>query len=440
MKEHRISFLLEQRLRGQLTDSEAEELLVILQQAEYNEFVTEALQLLAASEQTEMTIDAATLQSRVNEITAIDRVSGITEINRGSAVTGTDIVGGITEIDRVNEISEITSVNETTEIDKNSGVTSPIRRVQRTWFRYAAAVIILLGAGTYVWLNIAERPSAVADKHADQPKDFPSGGNRATLTLADGSSIVLDDAANGALAQQGGTQVLKLNAGQLAYSRSKETPSSTILYNTISTPRGGQYQIVLPDGSKVWLNAASSLRFPISFTGMAREVEVTGEAYFEVAENKDQPFSVRMGDAVVQVLGTDFNINAYHDEPVIKTTLLSGSIKVIKKENEQVMLPGQQALLNKEHNRIKIINNVDLEEVIAWKNGFFIMNNADVATIMRQVSRWYDVDIRYEGEIPKMRLGGNLSRNVNLSEMLKILKVYNVGSRIEGNTIIITEN
>jgi transmembrane sensor len=237
---------------------------------------------------------------------------------------------------------------------------------------------------------------------------------------------------------QGQTQVSKKNDGLLAYQSNSTAPVSQVLYNTISTPRGGQFEVALPDGTKVWLNAASSLRFPTAFTGKERDVELTGEAYFEVAKNKDLPFHVTSAGQVIEVLGTHFNINAYTDEKSIKTTLFEGSVRVAKNLKSAMLKPGEQSIVsNDDANTIRIADDVDADEVLAWKNGKFYFNDADVETVMRQVSRWYDVDIEYKGKSSADRFTGNFTRDLNLSKTLKLLEFTGINFKIEGRKIIV---
>ncbi len=319
---------------------------------------------------------------------------------------------------------------------------------KRTWYRVAAAasVLLLLSIGGYfIFNNLAPKQIADIEKQQQFNKnDVAPGGNKAILTLANGTQIVLDSAANGALTQQGNTKIIKLDNGQLAYNPLNQKPGE-ILYNTISTPKGGQYQIVLADGSKVWLNAASSLRFPASFSGKERKVQLTGEGYFEVAKNAAMPFRVSVNGIQVEVLGTHFDVNAYSDESTIKTTLLEGSVKI---KNEMpansgspsiLLAPGEQADFTKDHN-FKINSHANLEEVIAWKDGNFEFNNTPVTDIMRQVSRWYDVEVDYRGGQPAHKLTGKISRNVNLSQLIGMLQYTGVNMKIENKKIIIWEN
>lgn len=302
---------------------------------------------------------------------------------------------------------------------------------------WAAAVVVLVAAGGYFLLNQHPRNDFAKAKPQSVPlqNDIAPGGDKAVLTLADGSRVVLDSAANGALTRQGNVTVIKLN-GQLAYS-AEGSKATEVLYNTISTPKGGQYQLVLADGSKVWLNAASSLRFPTAFTGKERRVELTGEGYFEVAHDETKPFHVSVHNMDVEVLGTHFNINAYNDEPSIKTTLLQGRVKVKKEEKLVYLNPGQQAVINPAADNIKVDYDVDTEEVVAWKNGRFQFNSANIETIMRQAARWYDADVQYQGETSETFSGG-LPRSENISQLLKILEATGkVDFSIHGKRIIV---
>ena len=254
------------------------------------------------------------------------------------------------------------------------------------------------------------------------------------------ASRILDSAADGSLAQQGGVKVIKLG-GQLAYQQADNT--TEILWNTITTPKGGQYQLVLADGSKVWLNAASSLRFPTVFQGNERKVELTGEGYFEISSQvmagvqKKLPFIVAVGDMSVEVTGTHFNINSYGDEPSVKTTLLEGKVSVRKGENMMPLNPGQQAIISQGRDNIQVTKDVDMEEVMAWKNGRFMFNNADVETIMRQAARWYDVDVVFKGNISET-FSGNPPRSEYISKLLNVMEATGkVDFEINGRQIIV---
>jgi len=331
----------------------------------------------------------------------------------------------------------------------------------RSWpkFAVAAAIIVILLTASFFILNksSSRNQKLVKENNIRQPykNDVAPGGNKAVLMLADGSRIILDSVANGTLAQEGNVKVLKLENGQLAYQSLAQVPTSsqqTILYNAITTPRGGQYQVTLSDGSKVWLNASSSLRFPNAFVGKERVVEIEGEAYFEIKKNASMPFKVRINPrpgeqtgTEVEVLGTHFNINSYNDEPLIKTTLLEGSIKLsvtdsrLPTPDSRLLKPGQQAQLAN-NGSIKILNDVDVDHVTAWKNGLFDFNDDVVLDIMRQLSRWYDVEIFYSGNIPDGHYVGSIRRAANISEVLRILEVAGgIQFSIEGKKIVVKE-
>ncbi|HMK17090.1 MAG TPA: FecR family protein [Chitinophagaceae bacterium] len=264
--------------------------------------------------------------------------------------------------------------------------------------------------------------------------DVLPGSDKATLTLADGSTILLDEAQNGTIAQQGNSKIIKLD-GKLSYDPTNKN-SREIVYNTISTPKGGQYQLELPDGSQVWLNATSSIHFPTSFIGTERRIEITGEAYFEIAKDPNMPFIVTVNNAEVQVLGTHFNVNAYNDEDNVKTTLLEGSVRFVNDGNINILKPGQQAQLAK-NGMTKVVSDVNVDNVIAWKNGMFDFENAGIETIMRQLSRWYDVEIEYKGETDDLFIA-EMRRDIKLSDALKALELTGkVKFDIQGKKIIV---
>ncbi len=311
------------------------------------------------------------------------------------------------------------------------------KRKLRWTIRYAAAVIILCMLSVSAYFLFKPRQEDQISKTASihkEKNDVSPGRNTAMLTLANGTTINLDSAANGALTTQGNAKILNLN-GLLSYN-TVGNKSSEVVYNTISTPRGGQYQLMLADGSKVWLNAASSLRFPASFVGKERKVELLGEAYFEVAKNAAMPFKVKVHGMEVEVLGTHFNINSYDNESMVRTTLLEGSIKINKDDKSSLLKPGQQAQMN-EAGEIKIISNVDVEEAIAWKEGKFQFDKADIHAIMRQLARWYDVEVEYKGNVSS-HFGGTISRDVNLSQVLNMLHLTGeVNFKIEGKKVVV---
>ncbi len=320
------------------------------------------------------------------------------------------------------------------------------------WSRIAAAIVLLLGAGAYFYFNNTQEKQVAQTGTTEQPKnDIAPGGDKAVLTLADGSTIILDSANNGTLTQQGNTKVIKLDDGQIAYNgETAGTQQKAIQYNTLTTPRGGQYQIVLSDGSKVWLNAESSLRFPTSFSGNERNVELKGEGYFEITSMSSKsrqakiPFVVSVpppsGEGAgmeVHVLGTHFNINAYYDEEVQKTTLLEGVVQVTNGGTGTLLNPGQQAVTNRNGNLTKVVA-ADLDEAIAWKNGRFIFQGNSIQSVMRQLARWYNAEVTYEEGITNEEFVGviNRSRYENISQILEMMeRTRTVSFDINGNKI-----
>lgn len=282
----------------------------------------------------------------------------------------------------------------------------------------AACVIGLLVSASWIWFQSHLKHESVKTRSINEifNGDIAAGRSKAVLELSDGSTIILDDAKNGALAQQGNTKVIRLN-GKLSYNALSATNKA--VYNTITTPAGGSYEIVLADGSHVWLNSASSLHFPAAFVGKERKVEITGEAYFEVVKNKAMPFIVSVNGSEVHVLGTHFNVMAYSDEPSVQTTLLEGAVKFVKEHVTSILKPGQQAqLLPSGH--VKITDQVDADEVVAWKNGMFNFQGVDIGTVSRQLARWYEVEVVYDKTIDDL-FYAKIPRSSKLSEVLKLL-------------------
>jgi ferric-dicitrate binding protein FerR (iron transport regulator) len=326
-------------------------------------------------------------------------------------------------------------------------------RSMRKYYWMAAAVLLLIAGGAaFFQLNKAKTNIAQLPVEQRFRNDFSPGGDKAVLELADGSKIVLDNASNGALAQQGLTKVIKLDNGQLAYHVGKKGVETTgaiseaIRYNTISTPRGGQYQVVLPDGSKVWLNAVSSLRFPTSFTGgKERRVELTGEAYFDVTKNASMPFRVvTMGELAtrqpleIEVMGTEFDLMAYADEDRQKVTLINGAVKASSGKEQLTLKPNQQASLDKKSTGLNLTSISNIEETTAWKDGYFQFQDASIESIMRQATRWYDVEVVYDGKVNQQFIG-KVRRQVNLSTLLKILEATGwVHFRIDGKKVTVS--
>jgi len=320
-------------------------------------------------------------------------------------------------------------------------------------YQVAAVLLLLFSAGLiYRHFKQDPKPLSKTEMAKQHSQDLPPGANKATLTLSNGSQIILDSQQNGLLAEQGNTKISKQN-GQLLYASTTHEKSSIPLYNTLATPRAGQFQITLPDGTKVWLNNASSLKYPTSFTGSERSVEVTGEAYFEVAKlfmpskngeaRKKMPFIVHIINPAgskppsrVEVLGTHFNVMAYADEDATKTTLLEGSVRVINLAGQVVIKPGEQAVQKQEG--LQIVNDINVEQVVAWKDGFFNFDGAGIKEVMNQIARWYDVEVSYQGKMTTHHFDGRLQRNLPLGNLLETLEATGAHFRVEGRKIVVT--
>ncbi|WP_343668046.1 FecR domain-containing protein [Chitinophaga sp.] len=303
--------------------------------------------------------------------------------------------------------------------------------------RLAAAAAILLLAGSAFWyLGHTRKPQPL--QVATITKEITPGSNKATLTLADGTVVTLDSAGNQTIRQ--GNQSITQQNGQLLYTGQGNT--STVHYNKLSTPRGGQFQIVLPDGTKVWLNSATTLRYPTAFTGATRVVELEGQGYFEVAPNATHPFLVKVPSThrdsmEVQVLGTGFDVMAYADEATVNTTLISGSVRVKEGNTLQTLQPGQQAVMDN-INRAITVRPADIKKVTAWKNGVFVFNNTALPAILREVARWYDVEIVYAATPSPELYGGGISRNLQLSSVLRLLEASGYNHlKLEGRRVIV---
>ncbi|MEI6949717.1 FecR domain-containing protein [Paraflavisolibacter sp. H34] len=311
----------------------------------------------------------------------------------------------------------------------------PLRPQRRRWWMAAAAAVLVLG-GSALLYRLSDKtvaPPPVAEAPAQKPALAP-GGNKAVLTLADGAQVVLSGREDGEVARQGAARVVK-SGSRLAYRTAGLPKAEATLYNTLTTPRGGEYQVELPDGSRVWLNAASSVRYPTAFTGKQRMVEITGEAYFEVAKNAALPFVVRVAGSEIKVLGTHFNVMAYADEKALETTLLEGSVQFAGGGKARLLRPGQQAQLA--NGQLKVAE-VDAEEVVSWKNGMFHFENADLESVMKQLARWYDVEVVYQGSNLHDPIVGDIPRTSPLPEALKILELTSSAHfTIDGRKIIV---
>ncbi|MBB6501181.1 FecR family protein [Pedobacter cryoconitis] len=345
-------------------------------------------------------------------------------------LTSHEFTGGLDDSQKRNILNHVFSAED--HLDSSVNLSRRIYPLYRKLMT-AAVVLLTLSIGIYL-----------VSKRVDSGKiykgELSPGGNKATLTLADGTKLSLTDAVNGKLAEQSGISIRKTADGKLLYevkdpgyhhnNRRKAELSSE--FNTITTPPGGQYQVVLSDGSHVWLNSASSLKYPISFASSGRKVELTGEAYFEIAKVSNRkgrlPFIVSGKKQDVEVLGTHFNINGYDTDEFTITTLLEGSVKISKAAVfERIISPGQQARVNQ---NIKVAE-VDTTVAVAWKNGLFKFENAGISTVMDQFSRWYDVDVEYKGKIPANKFNGEIYRNMNASKALRILGFANINFRVE---------
>ncbi|THU35856.1 DUF4974 domain-containing protein [Niastella caeni] len=332
---------------------------------------------------------------------------------------------------------------------------APVSRMFPVWkVAIAATVMLMLGAGSYfLFFAKAGKKAELAKTALPVSNDVKAPeNNRAMIILENGEKVFLDSAGNGILASLDNVNVLKTANGKIVYSPVRGSVNEEAAYHTLFNPRGSKVQfLTLSDGTKVWLNNESSIKYPIVFTGNERKVEITGEAYFEVAKNAAKPFKVKKvnNDAVVQVLGTHFNMNTYDDEETIKVTLLEGSVKVGnlpagRKEEEHaagnpalvILKPGEQAVLGANSPFI-IDHSPNLEQVMAWKNGMFVMEKSGIGSILKQIARWYDVDVVYENGVPEGTLSGEVPRDLTLSHVLKLLEYSGVNAIIDGKRIIV---
>jgi transmembrane sensor len=307
---------------------------------------------------------------------------------------------------------------------------SLVRRIAG-WSTAAAAIIAagIIGV-THKTSRLSPPAQLMANVHP-----VPPGRNTATLTLANGQRLLLDNAAKD-IGRQGNAEVVKLDSRSLAYSVKAGNAAGPMAYNVLTTPRAGQYQVILPDGSHAWLNNLSSLRYPTTFRGKNRRVELTGEAYFEIAKDGSKPFIVGVNGEDVEVLGTSFNIMAYIDEESTQTTLVSGTVRVKAGQSAVTLRPDEQAKGSKAGD-LKILEDVPSQDIISWKDGFFYFGRASFTEVMRQLSRWYDVDVRYEGPVPDLEFGGKIDRSLPLNDLLNFLDKNKVHLRLEGRTLVV---
>lgn len=304
-----------------------------------------------------------------------------------------------------------------------------VRKPQRLWqYTVAASIVIAIGAGIYFYQNSITQKNK--SEVVAQKQDIMPGSNKATLTLGNGKIIELGKAGDDTTIN-GGTKILRKD-GQIIYK--PDTTENVVVYNTLTVPRKGQYKLILPDGSKVWLNSESSIKYPVSFPGKERRVFVTGETFFEVAKDKTKPFRVVAGDVTVEALGTQFNVNAYTNEPFFSATLIEGSIRVSKGSAVKILKPSQQAQMT--NTEFQIVD-TDNDDAIAWKNNQFKFTNTSIDEIMRQIARWYDADIVYQDKVT-LHLNAIIERDVPVSKLLSILEATNeVHFKIDGKKIIV---
>ncbi len=324
-----------------------------------------------------------------------------------------------------------------------TGNQSPtIKLYRRTWFQVAATLLVFLAVGLIFFNRQFSQPVASKRyvKHKNTNIILP-GSAKATLTTANGEMLVLEQAANGLIAKSGNMKVFKTHNGQVIYNLKDQKPLSPVQqvsYNTLTTPKGGEYQVVLADGTKIWLNAASSITYPTAFNTKERRVKLSGEAYFEVAKDARKPFFVNTANGQIRVLGTHFNISAYLDDEVTSTTLLEGAVQVTKNQSSSLLKPGQQASISRGSDYIRVAK-ANIEEVMAWKNGYFIFNEDNIGGIMKKVARWYDVGVQYHGPVDDQKFGGTFHRSKSITELLHYLeKIGNIHFSITGRRITVT--
>ncbi|MET0464274.1 MAG: FecR domain-containing protein [Chitinophagaceae bacterium] len=323
--------------------------------------------------------------------------------------------------------------------DKDPTPVVALRTSRKKWWGVAAVFLLLIGgAGTYLAMRSTGSPTPVLSDNGFYKNDVAPGTNTATLQLADGRIVDLADSIQPGF-QQGDASVQKENNGTLIYNAggADQHNSGSVAYNTISTPNGGEFNVVLADGSRVWLNAASSLRFPTAFNGNERNVVLTGEAYFEIAKDARKPFTVTANGTTTRVLGTHFNIKAYNDEQDVITTLVEGSVRIESDHQQKNLVPGQQALIRNDAKSI-VVSTADVDDAIAWKNGYFTFRNENIKDIMRRISRWYDISVTYEAGVDANAFGGTFSRSKSLKQLLKSLEMTNtIHFKIDGKNVTV---
>jgi hypothetical protein len=346
------------------------------------------------------------------------------------------------QLSRENQLSENEDFEHLSdELWQNTLEAANLQSSKKRFIRYwpaaaiAASISIFLLAGIHFFTGREQRMATTAGHYTLPSHEILPGGNKAILILANGKQLSLADAKKGQIAKEHDASINKTAAGQIQYAAYGSDNQSSL--NTLVTPRGGQYTVELADGTKVTLNAASSLVYPTKFNGAYREVELKGEGYFEVAHNPMKPFRVKSNGQTIEVLGTHFNINCYNNEPYIKTTLLQGSIKLISEKGAVILKPGQQSQLDVNGKRPVLLAEVNTDEAVAWKNGLFQFNASSIEEVMREAERWYNVDVTYNGKEPDIRIYGSMSRNVNFSGFVKLLQFEGIKFSIKDRQVTI---
>lgn len=320
-------------------------------------------------------------------------------------------------------------------VSQRPNVSLTRRHIIKAYYKTAIAATILLTMGITVYFLNNNRISSDSKRPITDTEAIEPGGNKAYLTLADGKKINLSDKEDGTLLEQAGIRIIKNTNGELVYEASNigHTDHLPTGNNTVETPIGGQYQVILPDGTKVWLNSSSSLEYPIRFEAHERRVTLHGEGYFEVKSDKRKPFRVVSKGQIIEVLGTKFNVNTYEDEPAIKTTLLEGSVKISLNNTSKILRPGEQATVVDQNIRV---HSADTEQATAWYKGDFAFDGVELKNIMRQISRWYNVEVVYQGDVGNIKFGGSISRTKDINEVLNVLSMTKgVNFKLEGRRV-----
>nr|WP_121272183.1 FecR family protein [Pedobacter schmidteae] len=344
--------------------------------------------------------------------------------------------------DELNDQDEIPPFDQERMYAKTIAAEKSVTLKRSRLWRYlsAAAILVMLLGIAFYNFKVGHRLHQPVGLNNSASAIIP-GSNKATLRLANGTMINLNNSTVQNLGNYGNIQIRKNTKGQIVY-RVKTNNIGTnmaLTYNVLSTPKGGQYEIILADGSKVFLNANSSLTFPTAFSTSERNVSLKGEAYFEIAKNKRSPFKVIANGTEIKVLGTHFNVMAYDDEPELRTTLFEGSVQVSKNKVIRMIKPGQQATTFPDHNNIDVTE-AKLDEVLGWRNGYFIFQDEGIESAMRKIARWYDVEIVYKGDIQTKEFGGKISRYENITDVLKPLELTgSVHFKLEGRRIIVMQ-